>query len=30
MYGRSVEDPDGYVWEVMWMDAAAMAGNVSG
>src|SRR5579864_1091717 len=24
MYGRSVEDPDGYVWEVMWMDAAAM------
>jgi predicted lactoylglutathione lyase len=26
MYGRSVEDPDGYVWEIMWMDAAAMAG----
>ena len=26
MYGRSVEDPDGYVWELMWMDAAAMAG----
>ena len=25
MYGRSVEDPDGYVWELMWMDAAAMA-----
>jgi len=23
MYGRSVEDPDGYVWEVMWMDAAS-------
>jgi len=22
MYGRSVEDPDGYVGEVMWMDAA--------
>jgi uncharacterized protein len=20
MYGRSVEDPDGYVWEIMWMD----------
>src|SRR5581483_5554239 len=20
MYGRSVEDPDGYVWEVFWMD----------
>ncbi|HWD56733.1 MAG TPA: VOC family protein [Stellaceae bacterium] len=27
MFGRSVEDPDGYVWEVMWMDAAAMDGN---
>ncbi|KGM32947.1 VOC family protein [Inquilinus limosus] len=26
MYGRSVEDPDGYVWEVMWMDPAAVAG----
>ena len=23
MYGRSFEDPDGHVWEVMWMDAAA-------
>ncbi len=21
MYSRSVEDPDGHVWEVMWMDA---------
>ena len=29
MYGRSVEDPDGYVWEVMWMDPAAMAGGAS-
>ncbi len=26
MYGRSIEDPEGYVWEIMWMDAAAMAG----
>ena len=26
MYGRSVEDPDGYVWEIMWMDPAAHAG----
>jgi predicted lactoylglutathione lyase len=26
MYGRSVEDPDGYVWEIMWMDPAAQAG----
>jgi predicted lactoylglutathione lyase len=24
MYGRSFEDPDGHVWEVMWMDAAAV------
>jgi predicted lactoylglutathione lyase len=23
MYGRSAEDPDGNVWEIMWMDAAA-------
>ena len=27
MYGRSFEDPDGHVWEVMWMDAAAMAAD---
>lgn len=25
MFGRSVEDPDGNVWEIMWMDAAALA-----
>jgi len=26
MYGRSFEDPDGHIWEVMWMDLdAAMA-----
>jgi hypothetical protein len=24
MYGRSFEDPDGHIWEVMWMDMAAM------
>ena len=24
MYGRSFEDPDGHIWEVMWMDASAM------
>ena len=23
MYGRSFEDPDGHIWEVMWMDDAA-------
>lgn len=22
MYGRSYADPDGHVWELMWMDAA--------
>jgi predicted lactoylglutathione lyase len=29
MYGRSFEDPDGHIWEVMWMDmeAAAKAGQ---
>ena len=26
MFGRSIEDPDGYVWEIMWMDAAAQTG----
>lgn len=25
MFSRSVEDPDGYVWEIMWMDMAAFA-----
>lgn len=29
MYGRSVEDPDGYVWEVVWMDPAALAGSTN-
>jgi predicted lactoylglutathione lyase len=24
MYGRSFEDPDGHIWEVMWMDPAAI------
>ncbi len=31
MYGRSFEDPDGHIWEVMWMDLeaakAAMCGD---
>lgn len=30
MYGRSFEDPDGHIWEVMWMDPAGMAGCVGG
>jgi predicted lactoylglutathione lyase len=24
MFNRHVEDPDGYVWEIMLMDAAAL------
>ena len=24
MYGRSYEDPDGHIWEAMWMDSPAM------
>ena len=24
MYGRSYEDPDGHIWEAMWMDMAEM------
>jgi uncharacterized protein len=23
MYGRSISDPDGHIWEIMWMDPAA-------
>jgi hypothetical protein len=33
MYGRSFQDPDGHIWEVMWMDVEAakiaMAANRS-
>jgi len=29
MYGEGFQDPDGHVWEVMWMDEAAMAGAAS-
>ena len=25
MYGRSFEDPDGHIWETMWMDPNAAA-----
>jgi hypothetical protein len=25
MYYRNFEDPDGHIWEVMWMDVAAAA-----
>lgn len=27
MYGRSFEDPDGHIWEIMWMDPAAASGE---
>lgn len=26
MFGRSIEDPDGHVWEYFWMDPAATGG----
>jgi uncharacterized protein len=26
MYNRNLADPDGHVWEAMWMDTAAMSG----
>lgn len=24
MYGRSIEDPDGHIWEAKWMDMSAI------
>ncbi|UOM34526.1 VOC family protein [Acuticoccus sp. I52.16.1] len=30
MYGRSFEDPDGHIWEVMWMDPAGFKAAASG
>ena len=27
MYGRSFEDPDGHIWEPMWMDPKVAAGE---
>ncbi|WP_406493985.1 VOC family protein [Streptomyces sp. NBC_00846] len=29
MYGRSFQDPDHHIWEVMWMDPAAVEGQQS-
>ena len=29
MYGRSFDDPDGHIWEVMWMDVAAAQAAMS-
>jgi uncharacterized protein len=30
MYGRSFEDPDGHIWEVMWMDVEAASKAMAG
>lgn len=30
MYGRSFEDPDGHIWENVWMDLSAMSAAPSG
>jgi predicted lactoylglutathione lyase len=30
MYGRSFEDPDGHIWEVMWMDVEAAKTAMAG
>jgi uncharacterized protein len=30
MYGRSFEDPDGHIWEVMWMDVEAATNAMAG
>jgi uncharacterized protein len=27
MYSRSFQDPDGHIWEVLWMDPAAIKGQ---
>ncbi|WP_122261829.1 VOC family protein [Ornithinimicrobium cerasi] len=29
MYGRSYADPDGHVWEIMWMDPAAVRQEIA-
>lgn len=28
MYGRSFEDPDGHIWEPMWMDEKMATGEI--
>lgn len=30
MFGRSFEDPDGHIWEVVWMDVAAALAQGAG
>ncbi|SOC57964.1 VOC family protein [Ornithinimicrobium cerasi] len=29
MYGRSYADPDGHIWEIMWMDPAAVRQEIA-
>ena len=29
MYGRSFNDPDGHIWEVIWMDPAHVQGDTA-
>ena len=29
MYRGSFQDPDGHVWEVVWMDPAALTGTAT-
>ena len=29
MYGRSFEDPDGHIWEAVWMDVEAATGQAA-
>lgn len=29
MFGRSFEDPDGHIWEVMWMDMSAVPAEMA-
>ncbi|WP_159993023.1 VOC family protein [Roseomonas sp. 18066] len=30
MFGRSYEDPDGHIWEIMWMDLEAAKAAMGG
>jgi uncharacterized protein len=30
MYGRSFQDPDGHIWEVVWMDPSALEQSPTG
>jgi uncharacterized protein len=29
MFGRSFEDPDGHIWEIMWMDMSAIPADIA-